>query len=84
MSKVKDRKIEGVLLLLDRKNMIGLHHWADELERRRIPALIQIDQHTIENSPDIIKDLSERGFEIGCAYNERPYGMNPTFFNIQQ
>lgn len=80
MSKVKDRKIEGMFLLLDRGNMIGLNHWAGELERRGIPALIQIDQHTIENNSGIIKNLLERGFETGCAYNERPLWNEPYVF----
>jgi hypothetical protein len=80
MSPVKDRKIEGMFLLLDRGNMIGLHHWADELERRGIPALIQIGQSTIENNLDIVRNLSERGFETGCAYNERPLWNEPYVF----
>lgn len=80
MSTVKDRKIEGMFLLLDRGNMVGLHHWADELERREIPALIQIDQATLENNPGIIRNLVERGFETGCAYNERPLWNEPYVF----
>jgi len=77
MSKVKDGKIEGMFLLLDRRDMVGLNHWADELERRGIPALIQVDGYTIENNRDIVTDLSKRGFEIGCAFNERPLWNEP-------
>lgn len=77
MSKKKDTKINGMFLLVDRGNMTGLNHWADELERRKIPALIQVDERTIQINQDIVMDLSRRGFEVGCAFNERPLWNEP-------
>lgn len=76
----KDKKMEGMFFIVDRGNAKGLNHWADELERRGIPALIQIGENTVENNLDIIRDLSERGFDIGCVYNERPFWNEPYAF----
>ena len=66
-------QIEGMFLIIERSNTKGLKHWADELERRGIPAVILIEGSTIDKIFDVIKNLSEKGFEIGGAYNERPF-----------
>jgi peptidoglycan/xylan/chitin deacetylase (PgdA/CDA1 family) len=79
----KDRRIEGMFLIVDRGNTRGLNHWADELERRGIPALIQIDEYTLQNHLDIIRNLSERGFETGCVWNERPFWNEPYAFQYE-
>jgi hypothetical protein len=80
MLRNKDRRIEGMFLIVDRGNTRGLNHWAEELERRKIPALLQIGEYTIENSLDIIRNLSERGFDTGCVWNERPFWNEPYAF----
>jgi hypothetical protein len=66
-------KIEGMFLILDRRNVKGLKHWADELERRGVPAIIQVDEYMIENYGEVIKNLSDRGFDIGGIYHEKPF-----------
>ncbi len=73
MSKNKVTQIVGMMLIIDRRNANGLKHWCDELERRGIPAVIQIEEEMIDSEGDVIKNLSDKGFEIGGAYNERPF-----------
>jgi len=34
---------EGLFLIIERSNLRGLKRWGDELERRQIPAVLQID-----------------------------------------
>ena len=72
MPKNKVARIEGLFLIIERSSIKGLKHWGDELERRGIPAVILIEGSTIEKNFDVIRNLSEKGFEMGGAYNERP------------
>ncbi len=73
MLRNKPVKIEGVFLIIERRNATGLKHWGDEFQRRAIPAVIQVDEGGLGDTCSIIKDLSDRGFEIGGAYNEQPF-----------
>ena len=61
-----------MFLVIDRRNVKGLKHWGEELVKRGIPALLQIDEYMVDKNCDVIKDLSDKGFEIGGGYNERP------------
>lgn len=45
MPKTERKKIEGLFLLIDRDNERGLGRWCDELEKRRVPAVIQISEY---------------------------------------
>jgi hypothetical protein len=76
--------IEGLFLIIERDNIKGLKHWGDKLERRRIPAVIQIEEPMIDKNCDVIKDLSDRGFEIGGAYNERPFWNESYGFQYEE
>jgi hypothetical protein len=64
MSKKRVTQIEGVLLIIERGNIKGLQHWDDELERRSIPLVIQIEEYLIDKEGDAIKNLCDRGFEV--------------------
>lgn len=63
--KYRIAQIEGLFLLLDHGNIKGLSHWADELARRQIPAVITVEEHMIDSNSGVIRNLSDRGFEIG-------------------
>jgi hypothetical protein len=73
MSNNKATQIKGMMLIVERRNVNGLKHWGDELETRKIPAVIQIEEDMIDKEGDVIKNLSDRGFEVGGAFNERPF-----------
>jgi hypothetical protein len=69
----KSTRIKGLFLIVDRKNDKGLAHWARELEERKIPAVILVDEYMVDNNCSLVKNISERGFEIGSSYNEQPF-----------
>jgi hypothetical protein len=81
MGKGEHGQIEGMFLIIDRRNDTGLKHWGDELERREIPALIQVDEYMVDNHPELIKSLGDKGFEIGGGYNKGPFWNEP--HNVQ-
>lgn len=66
-------RTRGLFLIIDRRNHRGLTHWIDELEKREIPAVIKLDEYMVDNFCDLVRDISERGFEVGCSYNEQPF-----------
>lgn len=80
MQKNKATRIQGMFIIVDRGNLEGLEHWAEELEMRGIPAVIQIEEYTIDENCNTVKGLSNRLFEFGCAYNEQPL-WNESFYN---
>lgn len=84
MSKNRVTRIEGMFLIIERRNVRGLTHWADELERRGIPAVIQIEEGMIDENCGVIKNLSNKGFEIGGGYNERPFWNEPYSFQHEK
>jgi len=63
----------GFFLLIDRRNEKGLKHWADELEKRNIPAVILADDYTLSTYPSLVKSMAEQGLDIGFSYNEQPF-----------
>jgi len=77
-------KIDGMFFIIDRRNVVGLKHWGDELERRGIPAVILIDEYMIGEYGDVAKDLSDRGFEIGGWYQEDPFWNKPYEFQYEK
>ena len=68
MDKSRGTQIEGMFLITGQENIKGLNHWADELERRGIPAIILVKEETVDNNCDVIKNISDRGFEIGGSF----------------
>jgi len=66
-------RTKGLFLIIDRKNEKGLTHWIDELETRKIPAVLLIDEYLADEHPDLIKEISQKGFEICCSYNDSPF-----------
>ena len=83
MPKNRVTQIEGMFLIIDRRNAPGLKHWGDELERRGIPAVIQIDEAMVDENCGLIKNLSDRGLEVAGAYNERPFWNEPYSFQYE-
>jgi hypothetical protein len=80
MQKNKVSQIEGMFLIIDHGNVKGLKHWADELERRGVAAVIQTNESMITEKGDLMRSLCAKGFEICGAYNERPFWNEPYRF----
>lgn len=84
LQKNKVTQIEGMFLIIDRGNVKGLKHWCNELQRRGMPAVVQIEKERLDENCDLIKELSGRGFEICGAYNERPFWNEPYSFQYEE
>jgi peptidoglycan/xylan/chitin deacetylase (PgdA/CDA1 family) len=73
-------QIEGLFLIIDHGNVKGLQHWADEFERRGMPAVIQTNEYMVTEQSRMIKDLCMKGFEICGSFNEQPFWDKPYSF----
>ncbi len=71
------KQIDGMFLIIDRKNPRGLRHWSDELLQRQIPAVIQVDEYMLDTHCALIKSLADSGFAIAGVNNERPFWNQP-------
>jgi hypothetical protein len=70
MTKHIAKPMLGMFLVVDRKSDEGLSRWTRELVRRKIPALVLADGHTVTQNPQFIKSIADEGFDIGCGYND--------------
>jgi len=84
MPKSEVTQIEGMLLIIERRNAQGLKHWGDELERRGIPAVIQVDEGMVNENCGLIKNLSDKGFEIAGGSTERPFWNEPYSYQYEK
>lgn len=60
---------KGLMLLIEFEEVDGLKNWANKFEERQMPATIQIQSDLATSHCDVIKDLSDRGFEIAGLYS---------------
>ncbi len=67
------KRIQGLFLVLDRRVDEGLENWRNELLKRDMPAVILLDDSTIDNNTELVQRISRDHFDIGCCYNERPF-----------
>jgi hypothetical protein len=69
VEKTKDtpRRIEAMFLLAAHGDIKGLVHWAEELERRKMPAVIDVEEQMIDNHPDMIKHIADGGFVVSSG-----------------
>ena len=70
MGKKKSKRIQGMFLLIDRKSDKGLVHWIEDLEKRKIQALVLVDGHTIHHKKDLVKRVAEKGLDVASIYND--------------
>jgi hypothetical protein len=67
------KRIKGLFVVIDRRNYEGLKNWRNEMTKRDIPAVILLDDYTIENNAELIQSISQDRFDVGCCYNESPF-----------
>lgn len=84
MFKNKTDQIEGMFRIIERRDARGLMHWANELERRKIPAVISVGEYMIDTNHSLIRDLANRGFEIAGMYQEGPFWNESHGFQYEQ
>jgi len=74
------KETKGMMLLIEFEETKGLINWANELEGRNISAVIQVQHNIVDEHCDVIKNLSDRGFEISGLYAaEAFWDKNYTF-----
>jgi len=61
------------MLLIEFEETKGLINWANEFESRNMTAVMQIQHNIVDEHCDIIKDLSDRGFEISGLYSPEAF-----------
>ena len=73
-------KTKGMMLLIEFEETQGLLNWANEFESRNMTAVIQVQHNIVGEHCDVIKNLSDRGFEISGLYApEAFWDKNYTF-----
>ena len=76
----KPKQTKGMMLLIEFEETQGLLNWATELENRNMTAVIQVQHNIVGEHCDVIKNLSDRGFEISGLYSpEAFWDKNYTF-----
>jgi len=76
--------IEGMFVLIEREEVKGLEQWSNELERRRMPAVVMVSEGVIDSKCNLIKTLSEKGFEIGGYSSKRPFWDEPYDYQYEE
>jgi hypothetical protein len=74
------KETKGMILLIEFEETQGLLNWANELESRNMTAVIQVQHNIVGEHCDVIKNLSDRRFEISGLYApEAFWDKNYTF-----
>ncbi|MBU0611995.1 polysaccharide deacetylase family protein, partial [Patescibacteria group bacterium] len=67
------KQINGMMLLIEFEEVDGLKNWANKFEEKKMPATIQVQDNLVKEHCDVIKDLSDRGFEIAGLYSPEAF-----------
>ena len=74
------KETKGMMLLIEFEETQGLLNWANEFESRNMTAVMQVQHNIVDEHCDVIKNLSDRGFEISGLYSpEAFWDKNYTF-----
>lgn len=76
--------IEGMFVLIDHGEVKGLKHWSDEFGRRGMPAVIMVSEGVLDSNYNLVKDLSDRGFEIGGQCGRGPFWNEPYDYQYEE
>jgi hypothetical protein len=60
----------GLVQLIEFHDMEGLRNWAYELDQRSLSSLVYVTANILEDYPDDVRWLSDRGHEIAGGYAE--------------
>lgn len=79
----KLNKTKGIMLMIEFEGTEGLENFAYELDQREIPSILMADSSFVNNNCDLIKELNEKGVEIGGVYPAKPLWDVPYEEQIQ-
>lgn len=66
----KTAQMGGMFLVMENDNLEGLKNWVSELKERCIPAVIKVSEPLLDQNCNVLKEVSERGFDIFGAHDE--------------
>ncbi|HHX58487.1 MAG TPA: polysaccharide deacetylase family protein [Candidatus Moranbacteria bacterium] len=67
-----NKKINGLLMLIEFERIEGILQWEKELDRRNLTALVKVQDNVLEGNPEIFRRLAAKGYEIAGGYDEAP------------
>ena len=80
INSVKDAKIvslqektKGIMILIEYKDTIGLANFVNEMQKRDIYSLLQVDSEFVEANCDTIKKLTDYNVELVAANIQDPF-----------
>lgn len=63
---------EGIMLLIEFDNALGLNNFVSEMNKRDIPGVLLVSTSFLEENQDDILNLQNYGIEIGCVLSDEP------------
>ena len=67
----------GLIMLLEFKRIEGLRHWEQELNRRGLNALVQVQHGLMQKYPDDFVRMAAQGYVIAGTDPEKPFWDMP-------
>lgn len=64
------KKMSGLFFVMDNNNLEGLKSWASELKERDIPAAIKVSEAMLDENPNVVKEISEAGFDMFGGFDK--------------
>ncbi len=82
---VAQEKIEGMMILIEYKDTIGLVNFVNELHKRNIPGILHISADFIEKNCDTVNKLLEHDMEVMASIDgvlwDMPYDQQKTLIS---
>lgn len=66
-------KTNGLVMLIEFEKSDGLLQWEKELDERGLTALVSIQENVLNECPEVLKRLAQKGYEIAGSYAETPF-----------
>ena len=63
----------GLIMLLEFERIEGLRHWEQELDKRRLNALVQVQHNILEKYPEDFARMAAEGYVIAGTDAEKPF-----------
>ena len=63
----------GLIMLIEFEQILGVRHWEQELDKRGLTALIQAQLNVLQEYPKDFAKLADKGYLIAGTYSEKPF-----------
>lgn len=72
-SPATDGRTNGLVMLIEFEGIDGIRHWERELDRRKLTALVQVEDKVLARWPDDFRRLVEKGHVISGIHAETAF-----------